>query len=58
MGAADKGGTIYLIDRDHMGHYQPNDDSLAVQTMPSPGGRCLWLNGLLEPQPLRAEQQF
>jgi hypothetical protein len=35
---AGKGGTIYLIDRDHMGHYQPNDDSLAVQTIPSPGG--------------------
>jgi hypothetical protein len=35
---AGKGGTIYLIDRNHMGHYQPNDDSLAVQTIPGPGG--------------------
>ena len=35
---AGKGGTIYLIDRDHMGHYQPNSDSQAVQTIPSPGG--------------------
>jgi hypothetical protein len=34
---AGKGGTIYLIDRDHMGHYQPNGDSLAVQTIPSSG---------------------
>ena len=35
---AGKGGTIYLIDRDHMGRYQPNSDSHAVQTIPSPGG--------------------
>jgi hypothetical protein len=35
---AGKGGTIYLIDRDHMGHYRPNNDSHAVQTIPSPGG--------------------
>ena len=35
---AGKGGTIYLIDRDHMGHYQPNNDSQIVQTIPSPGG--------------------
>ena len=35
---AGKGGTIYLIDRDHMGHYQPDNDSHAVQTIPSPGG--------------------
>ena len=33
-----KGGTIYLIDRDHMGHYQPGNDSHAVQTIPSSGG--------------------
>jgi hypothetical protein len=35
---AGKGGTIYLIDRNHMGHYQPGSDSRAVQTIPSTGG--------------------
>jgi hypothetical protein len=35
---AGKGGTLYLIDRDHMGHYQRGSDSHAVQTVPSPGG--------------------
>ncbi len=35
---AGKSGTIYLIDRDHMGHYQASNDSQAVQTIPSPGG--------------------
>jgi hypothetical protein len=35
---AGKGGIIYLIDRDHMGHYQPGSDSHAVETIPSPGG--------------------
>ena len=35
---AGKEGTLYLIDRDHMGHHQPNNDSQAVQTVPSPGG--------------------
>src|SRR6267143_4666425 len=30
---AGKEGKIYLIDRDHMGKDQPNDDSHAVQTM-------------------------
>ena len=35
---AGKGGTIYLIDRGHMGHYQRGSDSQAVQTIPSPGG--------------------
>jgi hypothetical protein len=35
---AGKGGTIYLIDRDHMGHYQRGGDSQTVQTIPSPGG--------------------
>jgi hypothetical protein len=35
---AGKGGTIYLIDRDRMGHYQPRSDSHAVQSIPSRGG--------------------
>jgi hypothetical protein len=35
---AGKGGTIYLIDRNHMGRYQPGSNSQAVQTIPSPGG--------------------
>jgi hypothetical protein len=29
---------LYLVDRDHMGHWQPANDSHAVQTMPLPGG--------------------
>jgi len=33
-----KGGTLYLVDRDHMGHWQPESDSHAVQTIPLPGG--------------------
>jgi hypothetical protein len=35
---AGKGGTIYLIDRDHMGHHQVNNDSQIVETVPSSGG--------------------
>ena len=35
---AGKEGTLYLIDRDRMGHHQSNNDSQAVQTVPSPGG--------------------
>jgi hypothetical protein len=35
---AGKEGTIYLIDRDHLGHHQPNNDSQIIQTVPSPGG--------------------
>jgi hypothetical protein len=38
MVIAGKGGTIYLIDRGHMGHYQPNNDSHTVQTIPTSGG--------------------
>jgi hypothetical protein len=49
---AGKGGTIYLIDRAHMGHYQPRSANDS-----QPRWRRLWLNGLLEPQPLRAERQ-
>src|ERR1700678_1049950 len=28
-----KGGTLYLVDRDHMGHWQPQNDSHAVQAI-------------------------
>jgi hypothetical protein len=35
---AGKGGTIYLIDRDHMGHHQANNDNQILQTIPSSGG--------------------
>ncbi|MEK7314842.1 MAG: LamG-like jellyroll fold domain-containing protein [Candidatus Eisenbacteria bacterium] len=32
--AAGKNATVYLIDRDNMGHFHPGDDSHAVQTLP------------------------
>ena len=35
---AGKSGTIYLIDRDRMGHYSPGNDRHAMQTIPSSGG--------------------
>ena len=31
---AGKGATLYVIDRDHMGQYQPLNDQHAVQTLP------------------------
>ena len=36
--AAGKEGKIYVIDRDHMGKFQPNDDSHAVQTIAASHG--------------------
>jgi hypothetical protein len=33
-----KGGTLYLVDCDHMGHWQPANDSHAVQTVAVPNG--------------------
>ena len=33
-----KGGTLYLVNRDHMGHWQPESDSHAVQTLSVPSG--------------------
>ena len=32
---AGKNSTVYVIDRDNMGHFNPNDDSHAVQTLPN-----------------------
>ncbi len=34
MVGAGKTGTIYLVDRDNMGGFNPNDDSLIVQSLP------------------------
>jgi hypothetical protein len=33
-----KGGVLYLVDRDHMGHWQSGNNSHAVQTMAVPDG--------------------
>jgi hypothetical protein len=33
-----KAPLLYLIDRDHMGHFQPDNNSHAVQTIPTRGG--------------------
>ena len=33
-----KGGVLYLVDRDHLGHWQPGNNSHAVQTMAVPDG--------------------
>jgi hypothetical protein len=33
-----KGGVLYLVDRDHMGHWQPGNNSHAVQTIAVPQG--------------------
>jgi uncharacterized membrane protein len=31
---AGKGGTIYVINRDNMGHYNPNNDNQIIQSLP------------------------
>lgn len=33
-----KAPLLYVIDRDHMGHFQPDSNSQAVQTIPTSGG--------------------
>lgn len=33
-----KAPLIYVLDRDHLGHYQPQSNSHAVQTIPTKGG--------------------
>jgi hypothetical protein len=33
-----KAPLLYVIDRDHMGHFQPDNNSHAVQTIPTSGG--------------------
>ena len=33
-----KAPLIYLLDRDHLGHYQPGSNSHAIQTIPTKGG--------------------
>ncbi len=33
-----KGGVLYLVDRDHMGHWQPGNNGHAVQTIAVPSG--------------------
>jgi hypothetical protein len=33
-----KGGVLYLVDRDHMGHWQPGNNSHALQTIAVPDG--------------------
>jgi hypothetical protein len=35
---AGKGATVYLIDRDHLGHFQEGDDRHAVQALPEAVG--------------------
>ena len=37
-GGGGKGGILYLVDRDHMGHWQAGNNSHAVQTMAVPDG--------------------
>jgi len=46
-----KEGTIDLVDRDHMGHYNPSGDTQIVQTLPFAtggvfGGPAMWNNNL------------
>jgi len=46
-----KGGVIYLIDRDNMGHFNPNNDDQIVEALPASisltGGIAAWWNNNL-----------
>src|SRR5215831_1849351 len=46
-----KGGVIYLIDRDNLGHFNPNNDDQIVQSLPTAvmptGGIASWWNNTL-----------
>jgi hypothetical protein len=35
---AGKGGVLYVVNRDHLGHWQPDNDSHAVQSLGLSGG--------------------
>jgi len=46
-----KGGVVYLIDRDNMGHFNPDNDDQIVETLPASisltGGNATWWNNTL-----------
>jgi len=48
---AGKGAVIYLIDRDNMGHFNPNNDDQIVQSLPASilitGGISAWWNNTI-----------
>jgi outer membrane protein assembly factor BamB len=46
-----KGGVIYLLDRDNLGHFNPNNDDQIVQSLPTAvmptGGVSAWWNNTI-----------